>query len=205
MRARDAVITAPHRVPALRRGAFAGLTLMAWSAFAWLLTPLLTLLLWTLGLRTAYDAGVQRLGDVDGGLLLAIVTSAAALCLTLLAWAAVQRRRFGGLDRRARPDDVTADDVAHALGATAQAAAVLRTATVTVVHLDDAGAPGLAVVGGTPPGLPTQRPAPVRGPAQRPATVPGLTRVPTQRPVPAPGPVPTAVEAVDTELLPTGG
>jgi poly-beta-1,6-N-acetyl-D-glucosamine biosynthesis protein PgaD len=159
MRARDAVITAPHRVPPLRRSAFAGLTLMAWSAFAWLLTPLVTLLLWTVGLRTAYDEAVQRLGDVDGGLLLTIAASTTALCVTLLAWAAVQRRRFRGRDRRARPADVTAHDVARALGAPTQAAAVLRTASVTVVHLDDGGAPVRAVVGGVPAGIPAQRPA----------------------------------------------
>ena len=161
MRARDAVIAAPHRVPTLRRRAFAGLTLVAWSGFAWLLAPLVTLVLWTLGLRTAYDAAVQRLGDVDGALLLAIAGSATTLCLLLLAWAAVQRRRFSGRDRRTRPRDVTPEEVARALGATPQAAAVLRTATVTVVHLDDAGAPVLAVRGGTPVGVPTQRPATV--------------------------------------------
>lgn len=141
MRARDAVISRPDSVPRVRRGLFAALTAVAWSAFAWLLTPVVTLLLWAAGAVTFYDEAVSRIGDVQASVLLAVSGSAVLLAAVLLVWAEVQRYRFGGPERRRRPDDVDAAEVAAALGATDEVTAALRSARVVVVHVDEAGRP----------------------------------------------------------------
>lgn len=146
MRARDAVITRPSQVPVVRRGLFAALTLAAWSAFAWLLTPVLTLALWAVGLVTAYDVTVGQVGHIDPALLAGVAAVSAALALVLVGWAGLQRRRFSGPERRSRPADVAVGDVATALGATPEATRALREAQVVVVTLDDEGAPVGAVV-----------------------------------------------------------
>lgn len=146
VRARDAVISAPHHVPPLRKGLFAGLTLVAWSAFAWLVAPVLTLVLWLLGLATAYGETARWLGHVDGSLLAGIASTSFPLALALLAWAATERRRFAGADRRNRPVDASAGDVAAALGVAREVAGVMRSGKVVVLHLDACGPPVRALV-----------------------------------------------------------
>lgn len=145
MRARDAVISRPTSVPPLHRGAFAALTLVAWTAFGWLLTPLLTLALWAFGLFTAYDEGVARIGEIDPPLLLGVAGASAGLACILLGWADSQRRRFHGVERRARLADVSVAEVAQRLGASDEVAAVLGSAQVTHLTMDDDGVPVHAV------------------------------------------------------------
>lgn len=174
MRAQDAVISRPDGVPRVRRGLFAALTAVAWSAFAWLLTPVVTLLLWAVGGATVYDEVVVRTGDVQTTILLGVGGAAVGLAVVLLTWAEVQRHRFSGRERRGRPEDVGSADVAAALGATEEVAAVLRARRVVVVHLDAAGRPVRAEAAGR------------EGTSS--GTVVPSPRVPTREAAPAPTP-----------------
>lgn len=165
MRAQDAVISRPDGVPRMRRGVFAALTAAAWTGFAWLLAPVLTLALWAAGAVTLYDEAVTRFGDVQSVVLVGVTGSAAVLAVVLLAWAEVQRHRFGGPERRRRPDDVEPVEVAAALGADAEVTATLRSGRVVVVHVDEAGRPVRAEPAGAGRSwVPAQRTAPT-GPA----------------------------------------
>lgn len=141
VRARDAVITQPGRVPPLRRGLFAALTLLAWTAFVWLVAPALTLLLWVVGLLTAYREAVTRWGDVDPSLLIGIGVTATAFCVLLVGWASLQRHRFVDLERRHRPADVAAAAVARSLRVAPDVAAALRSGRVVSLSMDDDGVP----------------------------------------------------------------
>lgn len=170
MRAREAVITAQTSVPPARRRLFAALTLAAWTGFALLMAPLVTLLLWVAGLATAYDATLVRVDEIDHALLGGTVLASLALAVVLLVWADAQRRRFQGVERRRRTPDATPAEIALRLGASAEVAAVLRAAQVVSLAMDGDGAPVAARTVDLAPALsapsavplvPTQRTAPV--------------------------------------------
>lgn len=181
MRARDAVITAQSTVPPVRRRLFAALTLAAWTGFALLMAPLVTLLLWVAGLATAYDATILRVDEVDHALLGGTVLASATLAVVLLVWADAQRRRFQGVERRRRTPDATTAEIALRLGASPEVAAVLRAGQVVSLAMDGDGAPVAARTVGLPPVVPS----PSTVPSQLPSTEPfALPRVPTQRSAP---------------------
>lgn len=141
MRARDAVIDRPHRVPLVRRGLFATITLLAWSVFGWLLLPVLTLALWALGLAVAWEEAVARWHDIDPALLATLALASAAMAGVLVAWAEVQRRRFSGPERRRRLPDVEPVEVAGSFGASAEVAEALRSGRVLRLEIAADGRP----------------------------------------------------------------
>ena len=150
MRTSEAVISLPSQVPAVRRGLFAAITLVAWTGFIWLMSPLLTLLIWMLGLRTAYDTTFGGFASVDpwltGWILVVSVTAAAALIL----WAEVQRRRFTGVERRSRAPDATVEEIAEVLGCDPGTAAQLRSGHVVRLTMREDGSPEAAAVARIP-------------------------------------------------------
>lgn len=92
---------------------------------------------------------------VDVVLLAQVGLAGVALAVVLVSWARLQRRRFAGRERRRRPEDVTVEEVAVALGAGPAVVRALGASQVVVVELDDAGRP-VAVRPGVA-GVPRQR------------------------------------------------
>lgn len=166
MRARDAVIDRPHRVPLVRRGLFATITLLAWSAFGWLLLPLLTFALWALGLAVAWEEAVAHWHDVDPALLATLALASVAMAGVLVVWAEVQRRRFSGPERRRRLPDVEPTEVAESLGASPGLAEALRSGRVVRLAMGADGRPtDVAVLDGHE--VPTPRSGLRRGSVER--------------------------------------
>jgi poly-beta-1,6-N-acetyl-D-glucosamine biosynthesis protein PgaD len=153
MRAVDAVITEPTHVPRVRRGLFGAITFMAWTGFLWLLAPAVTLVLWLVGIRTAWDTTVGRFGSVDPVLACVVFLLSAVAACTLLLWAEVQRRRFTGVERRRRAPDATPEEIASELGCDQETARVLRSATVVSLRMRADGSPEAA----TPVRIPRPR------------------------------------------------
>ena len=146
MRAADAVISRPTQVPRVRRSLFGAITFVAWSVFLWLLAPLLTLVIWALGLRTAYDTTFGRFGAFDPVLAAVIFAASTLAAGTLLLWAEVQRRRFTGVERRHRAPDATAEEMAEVLNCDLVTAERLRTGDVVRLTMRVDGSPESAAV-----------------------------------------------------------
>lgn len=177
MRATDAVIRQPEAARPMRRRLFGTITFLAWSAYLYLWLPLITLIAWLLGLRTAFTEWMVHRDQLAlRGLVLAGMTSM-ALAGALVLWAEYNRRRFTGVERRHRAPDVTAPDVASALGADRVAIAALQSGRVLRVHcrpdgspervdvvrrLERPAAPSVALVEAV---VPAQRPEPAAVPA----------------------------------------
>jgi len=135
----DMTIYRPNEQAPLQRTLFGAATLLAWVAYAYLVLPLVTLVLWMLGLHTAYLQLYLVDHPFDPTLLL-ILPLLALICATILiVWAEYNRRRFRGEERRGRAADVSDLEIALALGSNAAFAQCLRNARhVTLVMGDDA-------------------------------------------------------------------
>ncbi|MBN7135589.1 poly-beta-1,6-N-acetyl-D-glucosamine biosynthesis protein PgaD, partial [Lysobacter enzymogenes] len=139
-----------------------------WLAYLYLWTPVLTLVLWLLGLRTVTSELYLRTHEVDPFLMLALPATAAAVVALLLIWAEYNRWRFAGSDaeRRTRLADVPLEEVAQSLGASAEVAQALNAGRVSVLHMDPNHAVPLSVTAVTP-NPPTQNPFPPLPPKPR--------------------------------------
>lgn len=154
-----------HPLPRTLWGAVTG---AFWLAYLYLWTPVLTLVLWLLGLRTVASELYLRTHEVDPFLMLALPATAAAVVAALLIWAEYNRWRFAGRDaeRRNRLPDVSLDEVAQSLGASAEVAQALNAGRVSVLHMDPNHAVPLSVTAVTP-NPPAQHPFPPLPPKPR--------------------------------------
>ncbi|QWP75889.1 poly-beta-1,6-N-acetyl-D-glucosamine biosynthesis protein PgaD [Lysobacter sp. K5869] len=159
-----------HPVPRTLWGVVTG---AFWLAYLYLWMPVLTLVLWLLGLRTVASELYLRTHEVDPFLMLALPATAAAVVALLLVWAEYNRWRFAGNDaeRRTRLPDVTLDEVAQGLGASAEVAQALNAGRVSVLHMDPNHAVPLSVTAVTPT-PPAQNPFPPLPPKPRFARTP---------------------------------
>lgn len=168
MRATEAVIDRPTHVPPLRRGLFGAITLVAWTAFGWLLWPVVTLLLWLIGIRTAWDTTVGRLRSVDPALAALVFILSCVAAATLLLWAELQRRKFTGVERRRRAPDAELEEIAAALGCDPDTARLIHAAQVVSLRMRADGSPEAA----TPVRIPRpRRPVDATRPLPGPRTV----------------------------------
>lgn len=131
------LIHKPRKQPRLQRTAWGFVTLGFWMMYLYMLTPLVTLVLWLLGIRTAMFELYSRDHQVEPFLLFSLPIIAGLCALMLTGWAEYNRFRFGRIDRRSRQPDVTLHEMAAALGASDQVAKALSQAKVTVLHMDD--------------------------------------------------------------------
>lgn len=156
---------AQHPLPRTLWGVVTG---AFWMAYLYLWLPVLTLVLWLLGIRTFTSELYLRTHEVDPFLMLALPATAAAVVALLLVWAEYNRWRFAGRDaeRRNRLADVSLDEVAQGLGASAEVAQALNAGRVSVLHMDPNHAVPLAVTAVTP-SPPTQHPFPPLAPKPR--------------------------------------
>ncbi len=135
------IIYKPRSQPALRRGLFGAVTLVFWIVYAYLWLPLVTLVLWLLGVRTALFELYLRDHQIEPFLLASLPVLALASAAVLIVWAEYNRYRFGDRERRAAQSEVTPDEVAHAVGGTPQLAQDLSRTKVAVLRMDDAARP----------------------------------------------------------------
>ena len=135
------LIQKPQAQPPLQRTVFGVITAMFWAIYVYLWMPLLTLLLWLLGLRTAVFELYLRENRVEPFVLLALPVLAVLCTLLLLVWAAYNRQRFSGHDRRHPQPQVRPSEIAVALGASRKTAVLLSTCKTAVLHMDEAARP----------------------------------------------------------------
>lgn len=141
------IIHRPERQHPLWRALWGLVTLGFWGVFLYLWWPLLTLILWALGLRLAF-LQLQLPADPQGAFVLRQLLLIACACMVvLLAWAEYNRRRFQDRDQRRRVPALPKEQIARGLGASAQLAARLSTARIATVQLDEQAIPRQARLG----------------------------------------------------------
>ncbi|RPD85829.1 poly-beta-1,6-N-acetyl-D-glucosamine biosynthesis protein PgaD [Luteimonas sp. 100069] len=126
----------PSRGPG-KRFASGALTAAAWTLYVWLWVPLITVVAWYVGARTAYMRLYLNQNEVEPFLLLALPLIAVVCAVLLIGWAEYNRARFSKTDRRQRRASIIDDDVRLALGATPELAAKLRDGRIMRVVVDD--------------------------------------------------------------------
>ncbi|AWV07611.1 poly-beta-1,6-N-acetyl-D-glucosamine biosynthesis protein PgaD [Marilutibacter maris] len=135
------LIEKPRSRPLAVRTVWGLVTAACWLVYAYLWLPVVTLLLWTLGLRVAAFELYLRNDSVDPLLLILLPLLAVAAAVALIGWAEINRRRFANKERRAPTPNVGAQDVGRALGAAAHLPERLQSAKVVTLRMDDDARP----------------------------------------------------------------
>ncbi len=135
------VIVRPERLARQQRALQRAATLLAWSAYAWLWVPLVTLVAWVLGLQAGWDRLYLQRNAVDPFILAALPIIALLCGLLLIGWAEYNRARFADADRRLRRSDVADAAVGERLQAPAQLMHTLRRHRVVTVRMDEQARP----------------------------------------------------------------
>lgn len=144
------MIAKPSARPLAVRSAWGVVTALCWALYAYLWLPMLTLLLWMLGLHTAALELYLRNDAIDPLPLLMLPMLATAAAVVLISWAEFNRKRFSQVERRNPTPNVDGRDVARAIGAPEALLGPLHSAKVATVRMDDAARPWDVVVGATP-------------------------------------------------------
>ncbi|MEI2454765.1 poly-beta-1,6-N-acetyl-D-glucosamine biosynthesis protein PgaD [Lysobacter firmicutimachus] len=161
------LIQRPYSQPLLPR-TFWGLTTGAfWAIYLYLWVPLITLFMWLFGIRRTEAELYLRQHEIDPFLLLALPATAVGAATVLILWAEYNRHRFSGVERRSAPPPVALEEVAAALGASAEVAQALNQGRISTLHMD----PNQAV----PLGVTTVKPPPPK-PLALAAPMPAFTR-----------------------------
>lgn len=142
------LIDQPEAVSRSRRTIAGVITLLGWLAYAWLWVPVLTLVAWAVGIRTAWQRLYLEHNAVDPFILASLPVIAIVCGLLLIGWAEYNRARFTDADERKRRKDVDEDAVSERLGAPLQVSEALRAHRVVTVTLNDDALP-VAVRPGT--------------------------------------------------------
>jgi biofilm PGA synthesis protein PgaD len=135
------IIHLPDRLGRSRRLAYGAVTASVWMAYFYLWAPLLTLLAWFVGLRTAYLRLYLAQNAVDPFLLAALPLIALVCAVLLIGWAEYNRARFGNADERRRRRTVPEQEVDSRMGAAEQMGVLLRHSRVAMVSLDQHAKP----------------------------------------------------------------
>jgi len=135
------LIRKPYAQPRLKRAAWGFVTAAFWGLYIYLWLPLVTLILWLLGVRTAFFELYTRQHQVEPFLIVAIPAMAALCALLLIGWAEYNRWRFARQDRRSPQDDVRVDEVAQRLGADLALAQRLGQSKITLLHMNEQAIP----------------------------------------------------------------
>lgn len=131
------LIQNPRNVPRTSRTLWGAVTLLCWAAYFFLWLPLVTLLLWLLGVRQSYIELYLRKNEIDPFLLTFLPILALIAGLSLILWAEYNRARFSGDDRREPMDSVSHNKIAIELGATTEVTRRIRDEKCCVLHMDD--------------------------------------------------------------------
>lgn len=125
--------------PSVRRSTELGVTALFWLAWIYLISPLLSLLLWLVGIqlftdemlaRGGYRALLRELGDY--GLVISL------MLLAISSWIEWNQRRYGRNNKRTLPPQSVGDkETAVRAGMTLAALEHLQAAKQAVVDFDD--------------------------------------------------------------------
>ena len=141
------LIYSPQRQSNVQRGLYGTITLLAWAVYFYLILPLVTLLLWWLGLRGSYMQLWLPEAGFDRTLAFTLPLLAVACALLLIGWAEINRARFQNRERRSQTDNAAPGEIADVLGASHALAERLRGARVARLTMDeDAALSEVAVV-----------------------------------------------------------
>lgn len=141
------IICNPDHVPAARRTFWGAVTAIFWVAYIYLWMPLITLLLWILGIRKGYAELYLREHSIEPFIFVALPIMALIATVMLVTWAEYNRYRFSGHDRRKAMDDVPLKKVAERIGATSAIASGLQRAKAVTLHMnEDANPVGVSVL-----------------------------------------------------------
>lgn len=151
LRATAPVISNPTNVPVVRRTFWGAVTAVFWVAYLYLWLPLLTLLLWFLGVKKSYAELYLRDNSIEPFVLVGLPIMALIAMVMLVSWAEYNRHRFSGPDRRHGMDDIPLAEVAKRMGASMAVADSLQIAKAVYLHMDGQAQP----VRITPVDLPT--------------------------------------------------
>ncbi len=135
------IISRPDRVPQARRTFWGAVTAIFWVAYVYLWMPLITLVLWFLGIKQGYAELYLRDNSIDPFILIALPVMALIATVMLVSWAEYNRLRFSGTDRRSAMDDMPLDAVAQRIGAPSAMADALQEAKIATLHMDDDATP----------------------------------------------------------------
>lgn len=125
-----------------QRTMFGVLTGVAWAVYLYLWLPLITAVVWFLGVKSAYIELYLRDHRVDSFLVLAIPMIVLVVAVVLLGWAQYNLLRFRNReDRRGAADNVSLDEMAQCIGATQAMAQQLQHSRHSVVHMSEQAVP----------------------------------------------------------------
>jgi biofilm PGA synthesis protein PgaD len=133
------LIQRKDKVPKSERVFWGAVTALFWLAYLYLWLPLITLLMWILGFKGAFDELETSKGTIDPYVLVSLPLIALTSMITLVAWSTYNRLRFKGRDRRGERPVVGLDMIASTLGVDDHIAAEIRsTKFMTLVMNDEA-------------------------------------------------------------------
>lgn len=131
------VMDRPELKSGVRRGAECTITLLAWSAFSYLLLPVITLFLWAIGLRFLFIEQWRLIGwRALGGVLIGYAGILTVIGMILLWWSVYNRRRFDREDPRKWPEAVSVEELAGRYGVSVDTVDALRKARIVVVDFE---------------------------------------------------------------------
>lgn len=139
MKASTIIIQRPERVPKARRTFLAVLTMLAWLVWISLWLPLVTLVLWLLGLHQGYVELMVRMHGHGWRELLVLVDLVLVCMGTATLWSLYNYLYFRRRDRRRRNHPVELLAIARVLGVQERTARCLREASSTVLAFAEDG------------------------------------------------------------------
>ena len=135
------LIRKTRQQPRLQRTAWGFVTIAFWGFYFYLWAPLITALSWLLGGRLAFLQLYEYKQKVDPFVVIALPVMLVCCSVLLIAWAEYNRMRFTGKERRLPHDDVTREEMAHDLGASAAVASLLADGKAVTLHMDEHARP----------------------------------------------------------------
>ncbi len=120
------------------------LTMVFWGLWAYLVAPMLSLLLWFAGIYLftdrmitlgGYEAFARQLGTYTAAVI--------GMCAVLLGWVLWNQRRYGGQRNRrtVHPPHLSESEVSRAMVLTMDCVGALRRSQTVALHFDEAGHP----------------------------------------------------------------
>jgi biofilm PGA synthesis N-glycosyltransferase PgaC len=121
-----------------------GLTMVFWGLWAYLVAPMLSLLLWFAGIYLFADRMITLGGyEVFARQLGTYSAVVAAMCMALLGWVLWNQKRYGGPRNRrtVHPRHLSESEVSRAMALSPASVGALRRSQTIALHFDEAGHP----------------------------------------------------------------